>query len=147
MASVTPESSQPIDQTVPCDGGEIQVTGSIDADENGSSSTLVMVFDACEGISGSLTVTSGVVFDAEMISVTSTQNGVYSTQECDEVRVSDLQVSTSINITDPLDDIVELADLDVSGTISGRCEGQSFSCDLQGVDLANEEEFAQSCSI
>lgn len=147
ISSVSPAVSVPIEQTIPCDDGEIRVTGSVDTDENGSSSTLVMAFDACEGISGSLTVTSDVMLGAETISVSSTQNGVYSTDECEEVRVSDFRVSTSFNTADPLENLVELGEISVSGTISGRCEGQSFSCDLQDADLADEEAFAQSCSI
>ena len=55
--------------------------------------------------------------------------------------------SGSINLADLSDEFILDNPFTVTGVISGSCEGQTFSCSLNGIDAQNEAAFLDNCSF
>ena len=146
-SGATPTETTDIDQTLMCNTGVVEVTGVIDNNPTSSSSTLMMDFQDCDGISGMLNVVSTIEIDDNNISITVTQNGNYSTAECEEIVLAGVNSSGSIDLSNLGEDLVSENPFSLNGVISGRCGGQVFSCSLDEIDTQNEAEFVEDCSF
>ena len=136
-----------INETVTCETtGQLVVTGTSDVDQNGGSSSMTIDFQNCDGINGEVNVTSSVSLDGTTLSFETIQNGSYSAEECEEITMTDVQIRGEVDLTDAFEDIIAGNSFTTSGTISGRCEGETFSCSLDGVDLEDEDAFIDNCS-
>ena len=146
-AGIVPLIEVPINDTVACEmTGQVTVSGTSDVDQNGGSSSITMDFQNCDGINGLLTVENNVALSGTLVSFDTTQNGSYSAEECEEITMSDVQIRGEFNIADPIEDIFASNPFTTSGTISGRCNGEAFSCSLDGVDLQDDDALIENCS-
>lgn len=144
--SVTPQVD--LDQTIPCDmTGQIVMTGSSDSSASGGSSTLMADFQNCDGIDGMLTMVTNIQFAGTLVTFETVQNGSYSADECEEIRMTNIRVAGELDVSAPVDDTVVANAFSTSGTISGTCQGQSFSCSLDNVALQDEEVLAEDCTF
>jgi len=134
-------------EVIACGTGQILVMGLTEVDAmGGSSSTQTTIFENCDGVTGSQTLVTDVMIDGDQVSFVSTQNGSYSADNCEQLTITDLRIASSFNLTDPLAQTLEMPDVNLSGSIAGSCEGEVFSCDLQGVDLSDGAALGQSCA-
>lgn len=145
-AGVAPSVAQPIEQIISCETGQVVVSGTVDSDQNSSTSDVEMDFQNCESINGTLSVVSTVSIDGLAVALDVIQNGTYSAEGCEEINLTNVRVSGEFDLTTPVNDLLAADLFSTSGIISGRCDGISFSCSLQDVDLQNEEELINSCS-
>lgn len=146
-SETTPTETTDINQTLMCDIGVVEVTGVTDGDLSSGTSTLMMDFQNCDGVNGMLTVVSTVEIAETNISIAVTQDGAFSTQECEEIILTGVSSSGSINLADLSDEFILDNPFTVTGVISGSCEGQTFSCSLNGIDAQNEAAFLDNCSF
>ena len=75
------------------------------------------------------------------------QTGSYSSPECAAVTLVDVQTSATVNPENDNQDDLGLSELTTTGSINGVCDGQSFACTLDGVDLSDPDALANSCDL
>gem|GEM_PF-4904363 len=76
-----------------------------------------------------------------------TQSGSYSSPECSAVTLVDVQSSAILDPENDTQDDFGLSDLTTTGSINGVCDGQTFNCSLDGVDLSDPDALANSCGL
>ena len=132
--------------------------GMSETDEAGnSSSEFSITFENCEGVNGVVTTTTSVTQSDTSIFLTSTQNGSYSTPDCTEITFNNIEtlatIERSIFDSIPVDGTIvegnpfESVVFTITGSISGVCNGQSFSCSLDSQPLLNGQDVLNSCSL
>ena len=102
-------------------------------------------FVDCDGVTGSQTLVSEITVVGDEASFVAVQNGSYSTDQCEQVSVTDLRVAFSFDFPAPMPSNNTPIDGSASGLIAGVCEGMTFSCTLQDVDLSDDATLVEAC--
>ena len=136
-----------LDATLACEQtGVFVVVGSLSVDPTGAtdSGTLDanLSFQDCDGVTGTVNIVVVSTFTDTEVSFNATQTGSYSSLECSAISLDNVQTSSVINLdgndgTNP--------PLTTSGSISGVCGNQSFTCSLDDVDLQDQDALDNSC--
>ena len=141
---------QDLNLVVPCEQtGQLVAVGTFAVDDTTGSSTLDvnLSFEKCDGLNGSVNLLAISSFNETGGSFEITQTGSYSSPECSAITLVDVQTSAIIDSENEDQDNLGLTSLMTSGSISGVCDGQSFSRSLDGLDLEDEEALTNSCEI
>ncbi len=141
-----------------CPTGQILFNGTVNQDQQGNSnSEIIITYDNCEGLNGTVDVSSSTTLVGTVATFASTQNGSYSSNECSEITVNNIQTTATFDLESlfltpigSMPEVIDLSDQTVfttSGSISGVCNGEAFNCSLEeGHDLENQPALANSCS-
>ena len=141
---------QDINLVVPCEQtGQLVAVGTFTTDQMTGSSTLDanLNYQDCDGVNGSIDMLVVTSFNELGGAFEVNQTGSYSSPECAAVTLVDVQTSATVNPENDNQDDLGLSELTTTGSINGVCEGQSFDCTLDGVDLSDPDALANSCDL